>query len=36
MNPLLLKAEEQGKDYLLEFVLYLHSVTSDVMGGASR
>ena len=35
MNPLLLKAEEQGKDYLLEFVLYLHTVTSEVMGGAS-
>ena len=35
MNPLLLKAQEQGTDYLLEFLLYLHTVASEVLGGAS-
>lgn len=33
MNPLLLRASEQGKDYILEFLMYLQATTSDVLKG---
>lgn len=31
MNPLLLEAQKQGKDYILEFLLYLHITTSEIL-----